>query len=121
MATVTLDCNACKSDRTMRPTKVSRFNTILRLIGYIIVIPSLLGVTFSFVTCFATADAANEVMAQAQSNAETAGATIGAGIGYGISVFIGASSLVGGVLGYLLLLKRKVFRCSGCGFILDRA
>ena len=118
---IQLDCNACKTDGTMKPTKVARFNTILRVIGYVIVLPSLLGVAFAFTTCFATADAANEVMAQAQSGAETAGATIGAGIGYGIALFIGASSLVGGIIGWLLLLKRKVFRCMQCGFILERA
>lgn len=118
---IAIDCSACKSDSTMKPTKVSRFNTVLRLIGYIIVVPSVLGVAFSFLTCFATADAASQVMAEAQSEAETAGATLGAGIGYTVSLFIGAGSLVGGLVGYLLLLKRKVFRCFGCGYILDRA
>jgi hypothetical protein len=111
MAAIVLDCNACKSDRSMKPTQVPRFNAVLRLIGYIIVVPSLLGVLGSFVTCFTT----NQVAA------ESAGAAVGAGIAYGILFFIGAASLVGGTVGYLLLLKRSVFRCVRCGFLLDRA
>jgi nitrate reductase gamma subunit len=118
MAAIVLDCNACKSSRSMKPTKVSRFNTILRLIGYIIVVPSLLGVLGSFVTCFMT----NQVVAEAlQSNVNNAGAAIGAGLTYGILFFIGVGWLVAGTIGYLLLLKRSVFRCVRCGFILDRA
>lgn len=118
---IALDCNACKTDKTMKPTKVARFNTILRVIGVVIVVPSLIGVAFAFTTCFATTGAANEVMAQAQSDAETAGAAIGASIGYGLALFIGGGSLVSGLVGWLLLLKRKVFRCMQCGYILERA
>lgn len=116
-----LDCSACKTTQSMQATKVARFNAILRLIGVVIVIPSLLGIAFSFVTCFATSDAVTRVMAQAQTQADSTGAALGAGVGYGISAFIGASSLVGGLVGWLLLLKRKVYRCARCGFVLDRA
>jgi hypothetical protein len=120
-AAIALDCSGCKSDQTMKPTKVTRFNTVLRLIGWIIVVPSILGVVFGFMTCFATTEAADATLTAAQSDAEAAGAAIGAGIAYGIAGFIAAGSLVGGVIGYLLLLKRKVFCCVRCGFILDRA
>lgn len=118
---IALDCSACKTGQSMKPTSVPRFNAILRLIGALIVVPSLLGVAFAFLTCFVTSDAANEVMTQAQTAAQTTGAALGAGIGYGISAFIGIGSLLGGLVGWLLLLKRKVFRCARCGFILDRA
>lgn len=120
MASIALDCSGCKTEQSMKPTKISRFNTILRLIGWIIVIPSILGVVVGFSTCVVTTQAMDAVTATAQTDAEAAKATL-AGVGYGISGFIAAASLVGGVVGYLLLLKRKVFRCMRCGFILDRA
>ncbi len=121
MPAIALDCSGCKAEQSMKPTKVKRFNTVLRLIGWIIVIPSMLGVVAGFATCFVTSQAADAAAAAAQTDAESAGAAVGAGISYGISGFIAVTSLVGGVFGYLLLLMRKVFRCVRCGFILDRA
>ncbi|MCD8554124.1 MAG: hypothetical protein LRY47_09390 [Seleniivibrio sp.] len=55
-------------------------------------------------------------MTTSQSDAEIVGATIGAGI----AIFIGMSSLVGGLIGWLLIAKKKVFKCNSCGFILNR-
>ncbi|MFQ5688635.1 MAG: hypothetical protein ACE5GV_18480 [Candidatus Scalindua sp.] len=115
------DCGACKTESSMKATKIPRFNIILRIIGFIIVIPSVLGVLFSIIILFTTGQATSEVMSTAQSDAETTGAAIGATMGFGISIFIGASFLVGGTIGYLLLMKRKVYKCLKCGYILDRA
>jgi hypothetical protein len=67
---------------------------------------------------FTIGQATTEVMSTAQSDAETAEAAIGVTTGFGI---FGASSLVGGTIGYLLLMKRKVYKCLKCGYILDRA
>jgi len=50
-----------------------------------------------------------------------AGAAFGGAIADSTSLFIGSVSLVGGLIGWLLLMKKKVFKCSNCGFILDRA
>ncbi len=120
MGNVLLDCNACKSEKSMKAAKIPRFTTILRIIGYIIVIPSVLGVLFAVLMFFSTGSATSEVMSTVQTDAEATGAAIGATIGFGMSAFIGAISLVGGLIGWLLLMKRKVFKCISCGYILDR-
>ena len=39
---------------------------------------------------------------------------------YGSSFYIGISSLVGGLICYLLIMKKKVYKYSMCGFIIDR-
>ena len=121
MKNIQLDCSACKSKTSMKATKIPRFNTILRIIGFIIVIPSVLGIIIAIFLFISTISATSEVMSTTQSNARAAGAAIGATIGFGFSIFIGCSSLVGGIVGWLLLMQKKVYKCFNCGFILDRA
>lgn len=121
---IILDCRACNSQKTMIKDKVPRFNGVVRAIGVIILIPSFIGVGISLLGLFATCSASHEVMQTAEmanSSAYSAGAAIGAAISGGFFLFIGASSFVGGLLGWLLLLTRKVFRCTVCGHIIDRA
>lgn len=115
-----IDCSACNSERTMEATKISKFNGILRFIGFIIIIPSLLGVLFAVMLFFMTGAATNEVMTAAQSEAQKAGAGLGFILGGGFAVFMGAASLVSGFIGWVLIMKKKVFKCISCGFILNR-
>ena len=105
----------------MKPDKIGKFGTLIRFIGYLIVIPSILGVLFAVLLFFAGGAATSTVMNTATSEAEKAGAAIGSMIGFGFSMVVFCSSLVGGLIGWILLIKKKVFRCIRCGFILDRA
>ncbi len=116
-----IDCGACKAEGAMGATKTPRFGSFIRFIGYIFVIPSVLGVLFAILVFFSTSMATSDVMQQSSEAAFQTGAAIGGAMGIGFSLFIGASSLVGGLIGYLLLTKKKVFRCNICGYILDRA
>lgn len=118
--TVYLDCSACRSSKSMPATTIPRFTPILRVIGGIIVVPSFLGLAFAGLILISTLMATGNV-ASAATDAGAAGAAIGLGIGFGLAVFIGAISLVSGLVGWLLLMTRKVFKCSRCGFVLDRA
>lgn len=121
MSNIKVDCNACKGEQSMVATKVSKFGGIVKFIGYVITIPSILGIIFALLLFVSAGSASNEVMSTAQSDAEIAGAAIGAGIGFGAAIFIGISSLAGGLVGWILIMKKKVFKCTTCGFILDRA
>jgi len=94
-----LNCNACGSKETMAPTKIYKFSGIVQLIGRLIVIPSICGVFFAVMLMI------------------SAGATP---ISVGLAVFIAAGSLISGLIGWLLIMKKKVFKCASCGFILDR-
>jgi hypothetical protein len=120
MEEIKLDCSACKTNKSMTATKIPKFSGFIRFIGFIIVIPSILGVLFALVLLFSTGVATNEVMTTAQTDGAAAGAAIGATIGFGFAIFLGFSSLVGGLIGWLLLMKKKVFKCIKCGFIMDR-
>ena len=116
-----LDCNACKSQASMVATKVARFGGVIQAIGVILLVPSFLGFALAALSFISTMMASANVMPTAHSEAEQAGAAIGFVIGFGFSVFIGVISLVGGLLGWLLLLRRKVYKCLQCGFIIERA
>lgn len=120
MEVIKLDCGACKNEKTMEATKIPKFSSFIRFIGFIIVLPSVIGILFAVLMFFSTGSATSEIMSSTQSDAEAAGAAIGASIGFGFSVFIGFSSLVGGLIGWLLLMKKMVFKCIKCGYIMDR-
>jgi chromosome segregation ATPase len=94
---IRLDCSACKSIKTMQADQIPRFNELIRLIGFIITIPAIIGVIVSLLM-----------------------ASTG-GFGIFIGVIGSGSSLVGGLIGWLLLSKKNVYKCSVCNFILDRA
>lgn len=121
---VILDCRACNNAQTMMRDKIPRFNGVIRAIGGILLIPSLLGVGISLIGLFSTCAASHEAMRtadMAHSSAAAAGVAIGATISGGIFLVLGAGAFVGGLVGWLLLLTRKVYRCTVCGHIIDRA
>lgn len=115
-----INCNTCGSEKSMGPTQIHKFGGIVLFIGYLIVIPSVLGVLFAVLIFISTVSASSDVMATAQSDPEKAGAAIGAAMGLGMAAFIGVGSLISGLIGWLLIMKKKVFKCASCGFILDR-
>ena len=117
---ILLDCSACKTPASMNATTTPRFGGFIRFIGVIIVIPSVLGVLLAILFFVTTSTVTTGQLAKSTSDAAAAGTVIGAGIGYGISLFMGAASLVGGLVGWLLLSARTVYKCVRCGFILER-
>lgn len=111
---IKLDCSACKSEGTMGATKVRRFGPVVVLIGYLIVIPSLLGVAAGAIMFF-------QSMGSSMANAGAhAGADLGAAMGVGMGFVIAAVSLVAGLIGWLLIGKKKVYKCARCGYIINR-
>lgn len=103
-AGVRIDCQACKLEGGMMAAELNRFPPLLRFIGHILVLPSLVGVFFASLAF---------------------GASMSMGLESSISmmmfVILVCASLVGGLIGWLLLLKKNVYRCGRCGYIIDRA
>jgi len=105
-----LNCTACSSEKSMEATQIKKFNPLIRLIGYIIVTPSVIAIVVFTIGLF------NIAMDGAEGGSEAA-----QGMAIGMVVFMIAAALVSGLIGWLLLMKKKVFKCIHCGFILDRA
>ena len=115
MNEIKLNCNACNSQRSMSATKVRRLSKIVVVIGWILTIPSILGLLLAILVFIGG-------IYFTSSTIDNFGETIPIidFIIYGSSLYIGVSSLVGGLIGYLLIMKKKVYKCSMCGFIIDR-
>ena len=64
-------------------------------------------------------------LAMASYNASLAGSAIGgtmaAGMGIMMNVAIYATSIPALIMGFVLLMKKKVWRCNGCGYLFERA
>lgn len=103
---ILLDCGACKAVQAMKKDKIPRFSPLLRLIGFIIALPSAIGVSMAFLAWLG-------MIGSGDPGARAFGAVI--------SIFVAGLSLVGGVLGWFLLMKKNVYRCTRCGYIIDRA
>lgn len=51
---VKLDCNACKKEKTMIPTKISKMSPVVVFIGWILAFPSMIDINhISFGTLLA--------------------------------------------------------------------
>lgn len=157
-------CKTC--DRgSMHQKKKYRMSGFVAFIGYVLLIPSLLGLAFSGLLIVSTAIAGGETSAvlkeTTRSTLEDAGVpediivkvldfddlidaerqsltsqqrstvtavelglaagTVGAGAGIavagGVAVALGLASLVGGLLGWLLTMRKKVLQCDNCGAV----
>ncbi len=105
-----LDCQACRAGSSMIATDIPVFNSVIRTIGAILLIPSALAVIGAVLTvAVLILDPRPEF-----------------GIGHWLSVaagFVGAVivALVASLISWLLLMRRDVYWCRRCGFLLSRA
>ncbi len=85
---------------------VYRMSPVVVGIGYLLLVPPILGMAF-----FALLILGGTLGALSAGNGGTAA---GAGfLGVGLCGFV--SSLISGLLGFLLVMKKKILRCNHCG------
>ena len=116
---IQIDCQACRTSGSMQATTIPRFSGIVRVIGVILVIPSILGMCLAGILLLSFFAGMSQ-MSAAQSDAELAGQAVGSAIGVIFIVIIGIVSFVSGLIGWLLLMSKKVFKCVVCTFVMDR-
>ena len=78
---------------------------VVVVIGYILLIPSALGIMFSTFAFFL-------VLAESVGMHSSVGTFVG-----GFFIFLGLASLVAGLLGWLLIMKKEILQCSYCGAV----
>jgi hypothetical protein len=116
-----LNCRACRTLEAMSKQTIWRFPTILRIIGLLFIIPSVLGLVaaaFSLITSFATSAT---MMNGPKGQDLSAAAGLGFLFGFGFSIALGAWSLLAGTVGWIFWMNRKVWKCIRCGHFIDRA
>jgi hypothetical protein len=101
----TIDCAACKLAGGMEKRKINRFPLFIRLIGWIIATPSAVGMAVGIVVVLTNHGAG--------FGSDTLGLFVGGGF------FM--MSAVGGLVGWLLLMRKNAWVCSRCGYLMDRA
>lgn len=159
-----ITCKTCESG-SLEKRKRYRMSGVVVLIGYILLIPSLLGIAVATMGVAATGSASEEVESsmkqdarqelgaaaiptritqqviergsvpqadlsqlteaqrrtvervELQLSAGTAGAGAGVLLAGGASFLFGVLSLIGGLLGWLLVMKKAVLQCNACGAV----
>ncbi|MGP8155935.1 MAG: hypothetical protein ACLQMT_03630 [Candidatus Acidiferrales bacterium] len=96
-----LACKVCGRGELI-PKQIYRLSGPAVVIGYILLIPSVLGM----VVCTLTLVAVAGYMAATNSFQVIGGA---------FAIFWGVAFFVGGLLGWLLVMKKRVLQCSVCG------
>lgn len=115
-----IDCQACRTPGAMTATKIPRFSGVVRVIGVIILIPSFIGMGAAGLFLLSTI-VTGVNMPAAKSEAEQTGQAVAFGIMGFMALIVAGAALVSGLVGWLLLLNKKVFRCNRCGFVMNRA
>ena len=158
-------CPTCKAGALHRRKKYRMSGPVVT-IGYILLIPSVLGVLISLLFLFAFGSATSVTIdsmkddtradlveagvpdpiiqdvlgfvpvddndladlsgeqrsavevAQLALGASLVGAGIGGAFGGGASICFGVSFFIGGLLGWLLIMKKKVLQCVSCGAVI---
>lgn len=100
---LSLDCTACKTMSAMNSRKVWRFPLFIRFIGAIIAAPSIFGMLVGVIL----------ILHRGGFGLDGTPIIVGA--------VVLAASAVFGLVGWLLLMRKKAWVCSRCGYMLDRA
>ena len=102
-------CRVCQQPGSLEIRKIHRFSTPVVVIGWLILIPTFLGMSCGTIGLVGAGG-------MAAQSAQSGGPTVGAYAG-GLSLFVLISSFMGGLLGYLLIMKKKVITCGRCGSV----
>lgn len=160
MANPLPSCGVCKAGFLVRKSTY-RMSSMVVLIGYILLVPSLIGIAISLLIMLGVGSAATQIPALKQqvtqnmqnagvpaaimdkvikgevigftellvlpenqqnvvrsSQGKLAGAGLGTVLGGGASICLGIASLIGGLGGWLLVMKKKVLQCNVCGAVI---
>ncbi len=102
-------CKVC--DRgALVSKKVYRMSAPVVFIGFVLLIPSVLGMLFCFYMFVSVAN----VPMSADETTRTAG-----GLAGGLFLLVGVFFMVGGLLGWLLVMKKQVLQCNLCNAVVN--
>jgi hypothetical protein len=102
-------CKVCERGMLV-PKKIFRMSGPVVAIGFILLIPSVFGIIAAAVLFFGliATNVAGPSSATDTPNVVNV-------IGQGFAIALGIASFVGGLLGWLLIMKKRVLKCSVCG------
>lgn len=104
MTNIVIACDKCKIG-TMEKKEIYRFSGCLIFLGYLLLITTILIILPIFYFSISSTDKY----------------PIAAGFGFMFIVILFYAAIPILIVGLLLVLKRKVWKCNNCGYIFDRA
>jgi len=105
---VAIGCKVCDKG-SLVPRKKHRLSGPVVVIGYILLIPSILGIIISAMSLFFVSSSARP------------GSEAATGLAGGFFIFLGIAFFVGGLLGWLLIMKKSILQCTVCGAVINAA
>ena len=117
---IRLDCKVCGTKKAMKASKIPKFIVMPQFTGCLIAVPTVLGVIFAGLLFITTSEVSSEVMNSAHSNPEITGLSIGLSIGFYMAGFVVFGLSVSALMGRILTLKKKIYTCTHCGFVMDQ-
>ena len=96
-------CKVCDRGE-LRRKQLYRMSGMVVFVGYLLLVPSVVGILWSIALFFNfVGDEATDV----------------AVLGGGLSIATAIASVVGGLVGWLLVMKKRVLQCSVCGAVIN--
>jgi len=113
------DCNACKTAGTISPSKAPKFKKNIRVLGIVFAALSFLGFAMG-VLIILSAGVSSFIAPLSEKSPEAAGQVLALTLVVLFGVGCCVIAIVCGFLGWLFLLRKKVYKCAKCGFTFDR-
>jgi hypothetical protein len=108
-------CNVCKSEQTIIEERVPKFSKFIRAVGLLIAIASIFAGLISVLFYFSTAVTDIGLFESLKNGPEAGETMLVAEFQLIYSVFLCVFAILGGVVSWILLKKKKAYKCYGCG------
>ena len=112
-------CKVCKSEQTIIEERVPKFSKFIRTVGLLIAIASIFAGLISVLFYFSTVITEIGLFESLKNGLEAGETMFVAEFQLIYSVFLCVLAILGGVVSWILLKKKKAYKCYRCGQFVD--
>ena len=109
-------CRTCEVGR-LKKLNQYRMSVPVVVIGYFLLVPSAIGILLNIVGLVFYLIGAGTVVSQSATQ-DKGIAVLATTLGSGFFLFFLVVSFIGGIFGWLLIMKKKVLQCTHCGAVI---
>ena len=112
-------CKICKSEQSIIEERVPKFSKFIRTVGLLIAIASIFAGLISVLFYFSTVITEIGLFESLKNGLEAGETMFVAEFQLIYSVFLCVLAILGGVVSWILLKKKKAYKCYRCGQLVD--